>query len=193
MDWFVDPRRFGRATAQQMDTVIHTEQRLTAMHKVYGTPLGHEYLDALRGCVRLNAQLGFVDAGMPMARRLLGLLDSGQPQELTAGAYCDLGALAHVCRLACRFGEALELDSAARSWFGAHRAAFGEHHVAAVSASAADHAGLGDLDGAVTLLRNELDDPDSPVRLHPFSRQAVRFVGQLKRYRRQTRMPGHEA
>jgi hypothetical protein len=192
VDWFVDPRRFARATAEQMNASIHTEQRLAAMHKVCGTPLGPDYLDALRGCVRLNAQLGFVDAGLPMARRLLELLDGGQPPGLAAGAYSDLGALAHACRVARRFGEALDLDAAVTSWFGAHRAEFGEHHVAAVSGSAADHAGLGDLDGAVTLLRNELEDPASPVRLHPFSRQAVRFVDQLKHYRRRARGLGHD-
>jgi hypothetical protein len=188
-DWFAGPGPVRPDSASQMDDAIHTEQRLTAMHKMFDTPFGIEYIGALRRCVRLNAQLGFVDAGVPMAQKLLDLVTDGDyPPDLVAESCREVGTMAHACRRVGRFAEALTLDDAVAAWFAEHRRAFGHGHVAAVAGLATDHAGLGDLDRAVAILRAELDDPLSPVRLHPLGRQAVRFAALAKQYeRRRTR------
>jgi hypothetical protein len=186
LDWFISSESLHRDPAGQMDAAIHTEQRLTALHKVYGTPLGREYVEVLGRCVRINAQLGFVDAGLPMARKLADLVGAGNgcSVEVAASAYTSLLVLAHVCRRAGRFDEALELDSAARAGMADHRVDHAREWVASVAAVATDHAGLGRLDRAVATLREEVDDPDSTLHRHPLSRPAVRVAAQLRRYQR---------
>jgi len=194
VDWFAGSGQARRDSTDWMDAAIHTEQRLTATHKMFKTPLGIEYVDALRGCVRLNAQLGFVDAGIPMAQKLVDLVaHEGHPLPLVAEACAEVGTMAHVCRRAGRFPEALTLDDAIRSWFAGHRREFGQLHVAAVAGLATDYAGLNDLERAVTLLRDELEDPGSPVRLHPLGRQAVRFVALTGHFERLRRTRDHDA
>lgn len=194
VDWFAGSGPVRPGSARQMDAAIHTEQRLTAMHKMFETPFGTEYIEALRGCVRLSAQLGFMDAGVPMAQKLVDLVtQADRPPDLVARACTEVGMMAHACRRVGRFDEALTLDEAVAAWFAEHRRTFGPGHVAAVAGLASDHAGLGDADRAVAILREELDDPRSPVRRHPLGRQAVRFAALAKHYERRTRTPDYDA
>jgi len=194
VDWFAGSGQDRPDSTDRMDAAIHTEQRLTAMHKMFGTPLGIEYTDALRVCVRLNARLGFVDAGGPMAQRLVDLVtNEDRPLGLVAEACGEVGRMAHACRRAGRFREARTLDDPVRSWFAGHRREFGRWYVAAVAGLASDHAGLNDLDRAVTLLREELDDPRSRVRLHPFGRQALKFVALTEHLERLRWTRDHDA
>jgi hypothetical protein len=185
-EWFISIESTRRDSLEQMDTYIHVEQRLTALHKMYARPLGDDYLDALRGCVRLSAQLGFVDTGIPMAWRLVEMVtrEVGSSSDLVAESYGYLAQFAHLCRRENRFREALDLDSAARSWFSDHRGAYEHNYVASVAGVASDLAGLDDLDGAITALGAELGDPSSSLNRDPISRPAVRFGVQMKHYQR---------
>ena len=175
IEWFLLPVSSHREPVDRMNAHIHTEQRLTALNKVYGTPFGPDYLVALNGCIRANAQLGFVDAGLPLARKLIGLVDQGDDVDPgpASEATHSLLSMASACRRAGRFNDALELDSVARVWSGRPTAGSSER-VAAVAAVAADHAALADPDRAVSVLRDELDDPASPLVQHRLSRSAIR-------------------
>jgi hypothetical protein len=169
-----------------MDAWIHSEQRMTARHKMFGTPLGPEYLAALGGCVRLNAQLGFVDAGLPLARKLIGLIEESDGGESEGGAEAavSLLVLAQACRAADRFADALELDDAARAWLARRRPGHAELLMDSVAAVATDHAGLGRPDRALAVLEGERDDPSSYLVHHPLARPAIRFAAQLKELER---------